>query len=175
MIAQTPWIERIFHFEFPVGYFPVFLERLRGTAPRLEEMTRGLAPHVLSNRWEGKWSILEQIGHLSDLEDVHDSRIDDFLANKPILRAADMQNKATESANHNARSLNEILLSFRSRRDDFVSRLAGVEESVVVRSALHPRLKQPMRLVDMVFFVAEHDDHHIARIRELIIRQSHAT
>jgi len=33
---------------------------------------------------------------------------------------------------------------------------------------VHPRLKQPMRLVDHLFFVAEHDDHHMARIWEMI-------
>jgi hypothetical protein len=33
---------------------------------------------------------------------------------------------------------------------------------------MHPRLKQPMRLVDHLFFVAEHDDHHLALIRELL-------
>jgi hypothetical protein len=33
---------------------------------------------------------------------------------------------------------------------------------------LHPRLKQPMRLVDHLYFVAEHDDHHLATIREMM-------
>jgi hypothetical protein len=33
---------------------------------------------------------------------------------------------------------------------------------------LHPRLNQPMRVVDLLFFVAEHDDYHLARISELI-------
>jgi hypothetical protein len=32
---------------------------------------------------------------------------------------------------------------------------------------VHPRLGTPMRLVDMMFFVAEHDDHHLATITEL--------
>ena len=36
------------------------------------------------------------------------------------------------------------------------------------RSMLHPRLQQPMRLVDHLCFVAEHDDHHLARIWELL-------
>ena len=27
-----------------------------------------------------------------------------------------------------------------------------------------PRLGTPMRLVDLAFFVAEHDDHHLAQI-----------
>jgi len=35
-------------------------------------------------------------------------------------------------------------------------------------SSLHPRLKTPMRIVDLAYFVAEHDDHHIAAIREIL-------
>jgi hypothetical protein len=35
-------------------------------------------------------------------------------------------------------------------------------------SSLHPRLQQPMRLIDHALFVAEHDDHHLARITELL-------
>jgi hypothetical protein len=34
----------------------------------------------------------------------------------------------------------------------------------------HPRLKTPMRLIDHLYFVAEHDDHHHARIWELVSR-----
>jgi hypothetical protein len=34
--------------------------------------------------------------------------------------------------------------------------------------AIHPRLNKPMRLVDMLFFQAEHDDYHLARISDLI-------
>jgi hypothetical protein len=37
----------------------------------------------------------------------------------------------------------------------------------VSKAILHPRLKQPMRLVDHLYFAAEHDDHHLARIWEL--------
>jgi hypothetical protein len=33
--------------------------------------------------------------------------------------------------------------------------------------ARHPRLGTPMRLIDLAYFVAEHDDHHLARLREL--------
>ena len=33
---------------------------------------------------------------------------------------------------------------------------------------LDPRLRTPMRLIDLGFFVAEHDDHHLARITELL-------
>jgi hypothetical protein len=39
-----------------------------------------------------------------------------------------------------------------------------------VRAIVHPRLKQPMGLLDHLYFVAEHDDHHLARIWELVKR-----
>ena len=37
----------------------------------------------------------------------------------------------------------------------------------VSSSALQPRLKTKIRVIDLVFFIAEHDDHHLARISEL--------
>ena len=37
----------------------------------------------------------------------------------------------------------------------------------LARTALHPRLRQPMSVVDLCFFVAEHDDHHLRTIDEL--------
>jgi hypothetical protein len=40
------------------------------------------------------------------------------------------------------------------------------------RTALHPRLGTPMRLLDHVLFIAEHDDHHLARISWLLRRFS---
>ena len=55
-----------------------------------------------------------------------------------------------------------------TERGKFVARLEGLSEADWSRSALHPRLQQPMRMVDLVFFTAEHDDYHVARISELI-------
>jgi hypothetical protein len=48
-----------------------------------------------------------------------------------------------------------------------VERLEGFDADLFARSALHPRLNVQMRLVDMLFFQAEHDDYHLARISEL--------
>jgi hypothetical protein len=49
-----------------------------------------------------------------------------------------------------------------------VDRLEKFEPDLFARSMLHPRLKQSMRLVDHLYFVAEHDDHHMATIWEII-------
>jgi hypothetical protein len=36
------------------------------------------------------------------------------------------------------------------------------------KTSLHPRLQKPMRIIDLAYFVAEHDDHHFERIKEII-------
>jgi hypothetical protein len=51
---------------------------------------------------------------------------------------------------------------------EFVERLEAMDAELIERSAIHPRLKIPMRVIDLAFFKAEHDDHHMARISELI-------
>lgn len=95
------------------------------------------------------------------------ARVEDFLTGRDTLTVADLGNRKTHEANHNARDLNEILAEFRTARRRLVDRVGGVEPSVFGRSMLHPRLKQPMRLVDHLYFVAEHDDHHLERMREM--------
>ncbi len=167
VITQTNWIERKFNFEFPAGLFPCMLERVRGTPARIKEMIQLYPRNIFTVRVNGGWSIQEHVGHLFDLDELHDSRIDDFLSGASVLRAADMTNRKTDTANHNASSIEAVLHVFRKARSRFVQRLEVLDDRQVALVAEHPRLKQPMRLVDMVYFVAEHDDHHLARIASL--------
>jgi hypothetical protein len=78
-----------------------------------------------------------------------------------------MTNQKTDDANHNANTIENILSAFRKERMDFVSRLDSYDEVFVQRTATHPRLKTNIRVIDLAFFIAEHDDHHLARISEL--------
>jgi hypothetical protein len=79
-----------------------------------------------------------------------------------------MENAATERANHNARRLSEVLAEAHRVRAGVVERLERYDAAFFSRTAEHPRLRMPMRAVDMLFFQAEHDDYHLARITELI-------
>ena len=45
--------------------------------------------------------------------------------------------------------------------------LEPLDEQQLIKSALHPRLKTPMRISDLFLFVAEHDDHHLAAVTAL--------
>jgi len=166
-MIRTKWVERKFEFNLPVGVFPSVVERLRGTPARLEELVRALPPHVLTAKPDGGWSIQEHAGHLLDLDELHEGRLEDYAQRLSTLRPADMSNRKTHEADHNAARIEDLLARFRAARTSFVRRLEALTEDEVALSALHPRLNQPMRVIDMALFVAEHDDHHLATITEL--------
>jgi uncharacterized damage-inducible protein DinB len=161
------WIDRHFTFTLPEALFPVVVERLRGTPARIEDKVRSLPASVLTRREGEAWSIQEHIGHLLDLDELHAGRLEDFLAGVPVLRAADMTNRKTHEAGHNGRPIADLLRDFRRERERFVARLDAWDPALLSLTALHPRLQQPMRVIDMAFFTAEHDDHHLARMTEL--------
>ncbi len=167
-MKQMPWIDRRFAFDAPVSLFPALIERVRGTPPRLEDRLRAVSPALLTRRDRDTWSIQENAGHLLELEPLWSGRLDDFAAGISTLRPADIENRATTAAAYNERRLEVILAAFREARGKLVARLEELDFDSVGRTALHPRLGTPMRVIDMVTFIAEHDDHHIARISGLL-------
>jgi uncharacterized damage-inducible protein DinB len=165
---QTKWFERKFDFSSEQNIFPSIIERLRGTPARLEDKTKGVADPVFNSKVNGSWSIKENIGHLIDLEPLWMGRLDDILNKEIYLRTADLQNQKTNQANHNARAISDLLKEFRAVRINTVKRVEFLSEEDVFLSALHPRLKTPMRLMDHFLFVVEHDDHHLVTINQII-------
>jgi len=162
------WFDRSFPLEIPVWMHPNILERLRGTPARIEERVQNIKDDLLLRRFQEKWSIKENIGHLLDLESLWQERLDDFSAGAQKLRPADLENRKTAQANHNAKPCGDILKNFRAARQALTLRLESLGEAELRRSALHPRLGKPMSVVDMMFFIAEHDDHHAAAISRIM-------
>jgi uncharacterized damage-inducible protein DinB len=167
--AVRRWFDRRFDFaHLGKDDFPFLLERLRGAPARAEEKTRALPRERLTRKAGEAWSIQEHLGHLADLDRLHDARLDDYRAGEAALRPADLGNRATNEARHDERPLAEVCQAFRDARSRLVARLEVWDPAGVLVSALHPRLERPMRLVDMLYFVAEHDDHHLASMTELL-------
>jgi uncharacterized damage-inducible protein DinB len=166
---QVPnWFERKFEFSFPAELNPNLCVRLRGAPARLEEIVRAYPHERRVRNPEEKWSAQEHAGHLLDLEPLWMARVDDYIAGVAELTTADLSNRKTHEAGHNQRGIEDILAEFRNARMQFVDRLGGFQAELFARSIPHPRLKKPFRLVDHLYFVAEHDDHHLARIWELL-------
>lgn len=167
MSTERRWFNRTFQLGLGVEAAPGLLERLRETPARLADAVRGLAAPMLTRRVGGKWSIQENVGHLLDLEPLWDVRLDDFDKGAKVLHPADLENRRTDEAGHNDRPIANLLGEFRNARFAVLVRLDRMNAAELGRTALHPRLQQPMSVVDLCFFVAEHDDHHLRTIEEL--------
>lgn len=167
-MQRTPWIKRKFHFKIPPGWLPNIIERLRGTESRLRLMTKGITDSGAGLKFLEKWSIKENIGHLTDLESLHMGRINDLIFKQPVLRAADMTNTKTNLALHNTKDVETLIEEFSEERANFIKHLLMLDELTQQFTSQHPRLKTAMRPVDMAYFTAEHDDHHLASIRIII-------
>jgi uncharacterized damage-inducible protein DinB len=167
-MKQERWFDRTFEFTLPADRFPGILERLRGTPARLEERTASLEQHVLIRRHDEHWSIQENVGHLVDLEPLWLTRAQQLFAGATQLAAADLTNRRTHEAGHNRRHIWDLLRDFRAARTQLLDQLSQANDEVIGRSALHPRLGTPMRLIDLALFVAEHDDHHLVTITGLL-------
>ena len=169
MIEPENWTDRTWSFSLPVTAFPNVLERVRGTPVRAAELVAGLADSATSMRIGNSWSVKEHVAHLDDLYELDETRLAEFTAGADVLTAADMSNSRTETARHNETTMLEILERFRRHREDFVTKLESLSEETIVVSCLHARLGQRLRLIDWVYFIAEHDDHHLVRARRALL------
>jgi len=167
-MKQEKWFDRKFDFENGQNIFPSILERLLGTPIRLEEKVREVSENILTLSVNNKWTIKEHIGHLIDLEPLWQGRFEDIVNGETELRPTDLQNTKTDLANHNAKPLPELLCAFRAIRNETITKIRQIDEETIFKSALHPRLKTPMRTMDLFLFVAEHDDHHLAKITAIL-------
>lgn len=161
------WVERKFMFSGLEGTFDNILERLEGTPLRLMAKTNNLSKEQLTISAAG-WSVQVHAGHLLTLEELWLSRVQDFLSGAEVLTPWEETNSATEKADFNSLELSAILGRFGMTRMALVGslrQLSGQEEAL---QSNHPRLQTPMRLLDLAYFVAEHDDHHLACIHRLV-------
>lgn len=169
MSDVLPWLEYKWSFDFPVGMYRAMLERLRGTPARIEELARGVSAEAVVRQHNGKWSAQEHVGHLWVLDaELHHARFEQYQRGEADLMAADMTNRATFDRNFNVKTFAEVAGGFREAREKMMRLLDALTLEDAARVALHPRLQKQMRLVDLCYFAAEHDDHHLAAMRAML-------
>ena len=144
MPERLKWTDRTFAFDFPTGLYPEIIERLHGAVPRLAHYLRDKDQRTLTFREQGRWSILENAGHLIDLEPLVAQRIDEYQAGLETLHAADMSNRKTFDANYNESNAEVIAEGFARARTQIVERLEELSPEIFGRRALHPRLNVSM-------------------------------
>ncbi len=169
-MQRTPWFERRFPPIEDNGLLPGILERLDGTPARLAALLRTRAATVVARPG---WSPAQELGHLIDLEPLWLARVHDIVNAHPELTVADLTNRATHEGDHDRWPLEALASRFEAERARLVAALRALTPADLESVARHPRLGTPMRMIDLACFVAEHDDHHLARLRELVTHGPH--
>ncbi len=167
-MKPTPWFNRTFSPITDNGQLPSIIERLVGTPIRLEAKVLRFSDKFLVTFQDDDWSIQEHAGHLLNLEGLWFSRFTDIMTGASELTTADLSNQATYDAKYNEQNIESILDAFLEVRQQLIHLLRQVKEEDLAKQSIHPRLGTPMKIIDLAFFVAEHDDHHLAMIQQLV-------
>ncbi len=158
-----PWFERNLTFGLPAEMLPYYLERLSGTAARLEAKVKGFSDTELSVRLNDKWSVKRHIGHLAEVDAVANKRLDEMISGVEIMSAA-----VFEPKDYNPWSIEKVLDLFVNNRHQNLKKYQALSATELKKSSLHPRLKVQMTPVDLAWFDAEHDDHHLVTINVIL-------
>lgn len=163
-MKKVEWFERQFSFGLPAGMLPFYLERLQGTTARLFKKVDGISEEILSNKLDGKWSVKQNIGHLAEVDEIANKRIDEMVNGVTPMSPAVFEPKL----DYNSKPVKEILALFEKNRGENLKKYSQLKDDALAKSSLHPRLKVQMTPVDLAYFDAEHDDHHLVRINEIL-------
>ena len=163
-MKKLDWFERHFSFGLSPAMLPFYLERLEGTIARIEKKVSGIPNEILIHKLDGKWSIKENIAHLAEVDEIALKRIDEMkLGISPMSPAVIQPRK-----DYNLQSVSDVVDFFRINRVKNLQKYKSLNEADLVKFSLHPRLKVQMNPVDLAWFDAEHDDHHLVRINEIL-------
>jgi hypothetical protein len=163
-MEKLEWFQRTFTFGLQEGMLPFCIERLEGTLPRIQKKVQNVADEVLSNKFNGKWSVKENIAHLAEVDEIALRRIDEMIQGISPMSPAVIQ----PGRNYNVWPIKEVIEFFSSARDRNLQKYKILTSAQLRNASLHPRLKVQMTPVDLAWFDAEHDDHHLVRIGEII-------
>jgi hypothetical protein len=142
---------------------PFFIERLEGTVVRIEKKVEEVSEDILSTRLDNKWSVKENIGHLAEVDEIANKRIAEMLAGISPMTPA-----VFEPRPYFEWPIEKVVGYFKECRIKNIERYKNLTPGDLERSSLHPRLKVMMTPVDLALFDAEHDDHHLVRINEIL-------
>jgi len=168
--APEKWFDRKFDFDLGMEQYDTLYQRLQAAPGIFENQLAAVSETILQNRYNDKWSIKENIGHLFLLEFAWQIRLAEIADGKAELLVIDLNNSATDESDFNAMPLQQIMRNFREIRLQTISFLDTLTMDAFAHSSLHPRLKQPMCIIDMMYFIAEHDRHHLHTIQNILKR-----
>ncbi len=143
------------------------LERLAGAPAALAEALKGVADETLRRRSaDGKWSMIENAGHVRDIERVYQSRFPQMVfGDKPAFWMLD-NGAAAAALKYAEADPADVVKEFRRLREDTVSFLRALPHEGWKKTGIHPEAGE-ITVEQLADRLAKHDANHIGKIRTL--------
>jgi uncharacterized damage-inducible protein DinB len=143
------------------------LARLAAAPDVLTKAVAGLEPAAAAARpADGKWSIVENACHMRDIELVFVERFTKMaFSERPAFFMLD-NDRTAELRRYAESDVRAVAKAFKELRLDTLRLLSSLPAAAWKRTGLHPK-RGEMTIEQLAEHLANHDDKHLARIREL--------
>jgi len=142
--------------------------RMRRAPDDLGAAIRGQSEAVLSKRPDDKnWAANEVICHLRDVEELFQVRMKMMLAAENVPLLPTEQDRWAEERQYLRNDAEHALRSFRRRRDETLTFLAGLKPEDWLRTAVHPA-RGRMAVKDFVTLLSWHDENHREQLQRAV-------
>lgn len=128
----------------------------------------GLSEQVLRYKpAPDKWSIVEILAHLADMEILYAYRMRQMVADdKPVIAPID-QDQWAARLGYLQESAPELLALYGLNRHHNLNLLRRLKPENLDKGAFHPELQRPVTLAEYVQMIGKHGPNHLAQIESL--------
>lgn len=113
---------------------------------------------------EGKWSLIEVIGHLIDTERIQAYRLLRIARGDKTPLAGYDDESYVENANFSSRTIDDILQEFKAVRSSTVALIKGISEDAWEKRGFAN--KGEFTVNALAYIIAGHERHHLKLIKE---------
>jgi uncharacterized damage-inducible protein DinB len=114
-----------------------------------------------------KWSILEMLAHLADMEILYAYRMRQIVADKNPTIAPINQDDWAKNLGYMEEKAPELVAAFGLMRHHNLNLLRRVRASDLDKDAFHPELNRKVTLAEMVGMLARHAPNHLEQIARI--------
>lgn len=114
-----------------------------------------------------KWSILEMLAHLADMEILYAYRMRQIVADKNPTIAPIDQDAWAKNLGYMEEKAPELVAQFGLMRHHNLNLLRRINEDDLEKGAFHPELNRKVTLAEMVGMLAHHGANHLEQIERI--------
>jgi DinB superfamily len=114
-----------------------------------------------------KWSILEMLAHLADMEILYAYRMRQIIADKNPTIAPIDQDAWAKNLGYMEEKAPELVAQFGLLRHHNLNLLRRIKEEDLEKGAFHPELNRKVTLSEMVGMLSRHGPNHLEQIERI--------